>query len=247
METRSEQTPSIKATMDAPIQIKHRHPWLRRVASVALLVLASLLLAIVAFRFVNPPINPVAIAEKLRSKTLGPKHWVQLTDISQDLPLAVIASEDGRFCDHWGVDWGAVRDATLEGGGVGGFRGASTIPMQTVKNLYLWPERSYVRKVLEVPLAYLLSALWPKRIVMETYLNIAPWGRGTVGAEAASRRYFHKGAGALTRREAALLVAALPAPNLRNPAKPSPRMLGIAQSIERKMPIPASRSACLSP
>ncbi len=119
--------------------------------------------------------------------------------------------------------------------------------MQTVKNLYLWPERSYVRKVLEVPLAYLLSALWPKKIVMETYLNIAPWGRGTVGAEAASRRYFHKGAGALTRREAALLVAALPAPNLRNPAKPSPRMLGIAQSIERKMPIPASRSACLSP
>jgi monofunctional biosynthetic peptidoglycan transglycosylase len=101
-----------------------------------------------------------------------------------------------------------------------------------------------VRKVLEVPLAYLLSVFWPKQRVMEVYLNIAQWGPGIFGAEAASQHYFHKSAAELSRREALLLAAALPSPRLRKPSTPNPRMLRIARSIERRMPILALRSAC---
>jgi len=219
-----------------------RHPWIRRAARIVLTVAAVVLFSIVAFRFVNPPITPVMLVEKLKGHTLR-RDWVRLDDISRQLPLAVIASEDGRFCVHWGVDWGAVREA-IE---AGGFRGASTIPMQTAKNVYLWNGRSYVRKALEMPLAYVMSLIWPRERMMEVYLNVAQWGPGLFGAEAASRYYFHKSAADLTRREAVLLAAALPNPRWRNPAKPSRRMIRIANAIEGRMPIVASRSTCVLP
>jgi monofunctional glycosyltransferase len=231
----------------AKTKAKRGHSWLRRIGLVVLALMAALLLSIIAFRFINPPITPVMVAEKLRGKTLK-YRFVPLEDIARDLPLAVIASEDGRFCNHWGVDWAAVRDAIQEARKRGrGFRGASTIPMQTAKNLYLWTDRSYVRKVLEVPLAYLLTLFWPKERVIETYLNIAQWGPGIFGAEAASQRYFKKSASELTRREALLLAVSLPAPNLRNPGKPSPRMLRMAKAVERRMPVLAARSICVVP
>src|SRR3990170_8006604 len=223
--------------------VKTRHPWLRRAGLVALGVFAFLLLSIVVFRFVNPPITTVMLVEKLKGHTLR-RHWVPLENISRNLPVAVIAGEDGRFCDHWGVDWGAVKDAIEEANGLG-FRGASTIPMQTAKNLYLWKERSYVRKVLEVPLAYLMSLAWPKRRMMEVYLNIAQWGPGIFGAEAASRYYFHKSAAALSRGEAALLAASLPNPRIRNPAKPNPKVRLLARAIEKRMAIMAGRADCV--
>jgi monofunctional glycosyltransferase len=233
--------------MGAKKPAKRRHSWLGRVGLVVLLLVAGLLLSVIAFRFVNPPITPVMIAEKLRGTTLE-HRWMPLHDMSRELPLAVIASEDGRFCLHWGVDWGAVKDAMEEAKRRhGSFRGASTIPMQTAKNLYLWTDRSYVRKVLEVPLAYLLTAFWPKERVIEVYLNIAQWGPGIFGAEAAGQHYFNKSAAELTRREALLLAAALPSPRTRNPGKPSPRMLRIAKSVERRMPVLAARSACVVP
>jgi monofunctional biosynthetic peptidoglycan transglycosylase len=225
---------------------KPRQKWIRRAGWALLILMAALLVSIIAFRFVNPPITPVMIAEKLRGTTLQ-RQWVPLEDMSPNLPLAVIASEDGQFCNHWGVDWGAVHDAVNEARRGGGFRGASTITMQTAKNLYLWTHRSYVRKVLEVPLAYLLTLFWPKERVIEVYLNVAQWGPGVFGAEAASQLYFHKSASALTRREALLLAAALPSPRIRNPGKPSPRMLRIANSVGKRMPILASRSICVLP
>jgi monofunctional biosynthetic peptidoglycan transglycosylase len=159
----------------------------------------------------------------------------------------VIASEDGRFCVHWGVDWGAVRDAVKEGGGLGAFRGASTIPMQTAKNLYLWNGRSYVRKALEMPLAYVMSFIWPKQRMIEVYLNVAQFGPGIFGAEAASRYYFHKPAADLTRHEAVLLAVALPNPRWRNPAKPSRHMLLVARAVERRMPVIGQRAGCVLP
>jgi monofunctional biosynthetic peptidoglycan transglycosylase len=223
---------------------QHRHPWLRRIARFLLLLAVAILLSVVAFRFINPPITPVMLVEKLKGNTLR-RDWVPLQDISPQLPLAVIASEDGRFCVHWGVDWGAVRDAVKEGGGLQGLRGASTIPMQTAKNLYLWNGRSFVRKALEVPLAYVMSALWPKQRMMEVYLNVAQFGPGIFGAEAASRYYFHKSAAELTRHEAVLLAAALPNPRFRNPARQSRRALVIARAVERRMPIIAQRSGCV--
>lgn len=222
---------------------KH-HPWLRRVVLALLILAGALLLSIVAFRFVNPPITPVMVVDKLKGATLK-RRWVPLEKISPNLRLAVVSSEDGRFCAHWGVDWGAVRDAVNAAHSLKGVRGASTIPMQTAKNLYLWKQRSYVRKALEVPLAYLMTAIWPKRRMMEVYLNIAQWGPGVFGAEAASRYYFHKPASALTRREAVLLAAALPNPRLRNPAKPSRRMRLVANAVENRMPYMVKRASCV--
>ena len=223
-----------------------KHPWLRRIGRFFVVLAALVLLSIVVFRFINPPITPVMLVEKLRGSTL--RHdWMGLEDMSRALPLAAISSEDGRFCAHWGVDWSAVKEAIDEGGGLGAFRGASTIPMQTAKNLYLWSGRSYVRKAIEVPLAYLMSALWPKPRMMEVYLNIAQFGPGVFGVDAASRYYFRKSAADLTRREAILLVAALPNPRFRNPAKPSRRMLLVARAIESRLPIMAPRSACVLP
>ena len=225
---------------------RKKHPWLWRAWRFFSILAAILLLSIVAFRFINPPVTPVMLVEKMRGATL--RHtWVPLEDMSRQLPLAAISSEDGRLCAHWGVDWGAVKEAIDEGGSFGAFRGASTIPMQTAKNLYLWSGRSYVRKALEVPLAYLMSALWSKARMMEVYLNVAQFGRGIFGVEAASRYYFHKSAAELTRREAVLLVATLPNPRFRNPAKPSRRMLLVARAIEARLPIMAPRSTCVLP
>ncbi|MGH6792923.1 MAG: monofunctional biosynthetic peptidoglycan transglycosylase [Methyloceanibacter sp.] len=219
-------------------------PWLRHLARLFLFVIVALVVSIVLFRFVNPPITSVIALNKLKGTTVR-QHWVPLKDMSRNLPLAVIASEDGRFCLHWGVDWSAVKEAIDEGGGLAGFRGASTIPMQTAKNLYMWNRRSYVRKIIEAPLAYLITFIWPKERVMEVYLNIAQWGPGLFGAEAASRHYFGKSAAALTKREAALLAVTLPNPVQRNPARPDRRMRLIADTVQRRLPIIAKRADCV--
>jgi monofunctional glycosyltransferase len=225
---------------------KKRHPWLRRTFRLISVVAAVIVLSIIAFRFINPPITPVMAVEKLRGHTLR-HQWLPLRDMSPQLPLAAIASEDGQFCTHWGVDLGAVKDAIKEGGGLGAVRGASTIPMQTAKNLYLWSGRSYVRKAIEVPLAALMSVLWSKARMMEVYLNVAQFGPGIFGVEAASRYYFHKSAADLTRHEAVLLVAALPNPRFRNPARPSRRMLLVTRAVEQRLPIMFQRTGCLEP
>lgn len=225
---------------------RKRTPWLRWLVFIVLIAAASVLLSIVVFRYVNPPITSVIAINKLRGATVQ-QQWVPLESISRNLPLAVIAAEDGRFCLHWGVDWSAVKEAIDEGGGLAGFRGASTIPMQTAKNLYMWNRRSYVRKVIEAPLAYLLTIVWPKERVMEVYLNIAQFGPGIFGAEAASRHYFKKSASKLTRREAVLLAVTLPSPRTRNPAKPNARMLRLANAVERRLPYIATRADCVAP
>jgi monofunctional biosynthetic peptidoglycan transglycosylase len=222
---------------------KH-HPWLRRVALALLVLAGAVLLSIVAFRFVNPPITTVMAVEKLSGATLK-RRWVPLEKISRNLRLAVVSSEDGNFCTHWGVDWAAVSDAIDQAQSLKGVRGASTIAMQTAKNLYLWNQRNYLRKAIEVPLAYLMTAIWPKPRMMEVYLNIAQWGPGVFGAEAASRYYFRKPASRLTKREAVLLAVALPNPRRRNPAKPSRRMRLIADTIERRMPYMTKRASCV--
>jgi monofunctional biosynthetic peptidoglycan transglycosylase len=148
--------------------------------------------------------------------------WVPLDDISRNLVAAVVTSEDARFCSHHGVDWIEMRNAIEDEDGEGGpSRGASTITMQTVKNLFLWNSRSFIRKGLEIPMALGLDQLWSKRRILEVYLNIAEWGEGVFGAEAAARRDFGKSARELTPREAALLAAALPNPKLRDARHPS--------------------------
>jgi monofunctional biosynthetic peptidoglycan transglycosylase len=219
--------------------------WLLRAVSVTVILVGLLVLGIVAFRLAAPA-TPVRVAEKLFGMKVS-DEWVPLADMPRELPVAVIASEDGRFCDHWGVDWPAVKDAVLENRNLSGLRGASTVPMQLAKNLFLWSQRAYLRKALEIPLAYLLTALWPKKVVIESYLNIAPWGPGIFGVEEASRYYFKKGAYALTRREAILLAISLPSPILRSPAKPTPKMLKIAKVVDDRMRAFAPRYSCVLP
>jgi monofunctional glycosyltransferase len=128
------------------------------------------------------------------------RNYVPLWRVSENLRNAVIVSEDTRFCQHHGVDWGALRYVIDHPGAAGPKRGASTIPMQTAKNLFLWPSRSYLRKVIEIPLALLIDLEWPKKRTLEVYLNLAQWGDGVFGAEAAARHYFHKAQKSSTRK-----------------------------------------------
>jgi monofunctional biosynthetic peptidoglycan transglycosylase len=217
---------------------------LARLGLAAAILAGAVLVSIVLFRFVNPPITATMVVDKLRGGTLH-RQWVPLEKISPNLQLAVIASEDGNFCDHRGVDWGAVREVINKAKSLKAVRGASTIPMQVAKNLYLWERRNYVRKALEVPLAYAMTTLWPKRRMLEVYLNIAQWGPHTYGAEAASRRYFGKPASRLTRRQAVLLAAALPNPHARNPARPNRKMRLIASAVQRRLPYISKRADCV--
>lgn len=157
-------------------------------------------------------------------------RWVAIEDISPQLALCVVASEDQKFPDHGGFDYQSIRKATLEARGRP--RGASTISQQVVKNLFLWPGRSLIRKGLEAYLTVWVEALWPKRRILEVYLNVAEFGPGVFGAEAASRRFFAKSARRLTIRQAALLAAVLPSPKRMSAAEPSEYVRGRAVEIE---------------
>ncbi|MEZ5897932.1 MAG: monofunctional biosynthetic peptidoglycan transglycosylase [Hyphomicrobiaceae bacterium] len=192
----------------------------RYLMAAALVWLVAVFLLILTYRFVDPPMSALMLQRKLIGEDV--KHtWVPLAAISPKLVRAVIVSEDGRFCQHWGVDVEAIESAIAKSGD-GTPRGASTISMQVAKNLFLWPSKSYVRKVLEVPLTVAIETLWPKRRIMEVYLNIAEWGPGVFGAEEAARHHFRKPARRLSDREASQLAVALPNPIRRDAGKPGP-------------------------
>lgn len=195
--------------------------------------LALALLGLLALWSFAPPVSTLMAARLVTFQPMQ-RVWTPLARLSPHLIASVIASEDGQFCRHRGVDWAALRDVVSEAGADGPARGASTISMQTAKNLFLWPGRSALRKALEIPLAMALDRLWGKRRVIEVYLNIAEWGEGTFGAEAAARRYFNKSAADLTPREAALLVSALPNPFRRDPAKPGVIQNRVAGIVMRR-------------
>jgi len=153
----------------------------------------------------------------------APRHaWVPLERISPHLARAVVVAEDSRFHDHAGFDWEQIRRAWEEGRRGGATRGASTITQQTVKNLYLTPSRHVLRKAREAVLTAWMEAWLPKDRILELYLNAVELGPGVFGAEAAAKRYFGRPAANLTRDQAALLAATLPAPLRRNPGAPSP-------------------------
>jgi monofunctional glycosyltransferase len=203
----------------------------------ALLILILVLLALpylIApfYRFVQPVSTPMLWRWAAGSRV--ERVFVPLSRIAPTLPLAVIVAEDGSFCHNRGVDLGAMREALEETDDIGGLRGGSTITQQTAKNLFLWPGRSFVRKVLEFPLALWINLVLPKRRVLEIYLNIAEWGpNGEFGAEAAARWAFRKSARDLTAREAAQLAAILPNPirrSARAPSAPVRRLAGVYES-----------------
>ncbi len=193
-----------------------------------------------------PPVSTLMLGRWL---TLQPvtRDYAPLEEISPSLPLAVMTSEDSLFCQHRGVDWGALREVVEDADEDGPSRGASTIPMQVAKNLFLWPSRSYIRKGMEIPVALYLDLVWSKRRMMEVYLNVAEWGDGIFGAEAAAQKYFRKSAKNLTRQEAALLAKALPNPLLRNPGRPSGRLRALAGRLQGRMTREAPFGSCVKP
>ena len=187
-----------------------------------------------AYKWVDPPITVPIAWETLTGKRPAQK-WVPLQEISKSLIAGATMSEDAKFCRHNGIDWDSLQgsiDAARDGERA---RGASTIPMQTVKNLFLWQSRSYVRKAIELPLALWADFILGKRRIMEIYLNIAEFGPSIYGAEAASNVYFDKKAAKLSRAEAARLATALPNPKARNPARPSRRHASLARKVERRI------------
>jgi monofunctional glycosyltransferase len=213
-----------------------------RVLTRALLVtgglLALLLLAAAAL-----PMPSTLMLARFASGAPVERYWVELDRVSPQMMRAVIASEDQRFCSHAGVDLGALKEVLTEEEGPS--RGASTIAMQTVKNLYLWHGRSWIRKGLEIPLALAADLAWSKRRTMTLYLNVAEFGDGLFGVEAAARRYYGKSAAALTAREAAELTASLPNPRLRNPRAASPRARANTQLILARMAALDGRADCV--
>jgi monofunctional biosynthetic peptidoglycan transglycosylase len=188
--------------------------WLFWAAVACSVVLAALF----AYDSARPPVSMLMLADRLSGQSVT-RAPVPLGQVSPNLVSAVLMSEDAQFCSHHGVDWDALHEVMSDPDGPS--RGASTITMQTAKNLFLWPGRSYIRKGLEIPMALILDAVWSKRQILDAYLNVAEWGVGIFGVEAAARFYFRKPAGQLTGREAALLASALPNPRIRNPVHPT--------------------------
>lgn len=197
-----------------------------------LLALLFPVIWVLLYRFVPIPGTSLMILRAAEGATIqrSPKS---IDDISPNLIRAVIAAEDSRFCLHDGFEWEAMRAAWEANKQGRRLRGASTISQQTAKNVFLWPQRSYVRKAMEVPFTILMETLWPKRRIMEAYLNVAEWGDGIFGAEAAAQHHFGKSARSLTTREAARLAAVLPSPRRWSASNPSSRVARRAARIER--------------
>ncbi len=213
----------------------------------AIIILSLIIVGLsVFYRFV-PPSYSALMLWRMASGVQTDYRWRPLDRISGNLAYAVIASEDARFCQHNGVDWRAVETVweDFQRSGNNRPRGASTIPMQVARNLFLWPSRNYLRKALEVPIAYLLDMVWTKRRMIEIYLNIVEWGPGIYGAEAASQFYFGHNAAKLNPTQAALLAAALPSPLARNPARPSRKLARLAYSVQKRLGAIRGRATCI--
>jgi monofunctional glycosyltransferase len=190
----------------------------RGAAWVALTFFCIFVVLVAVYSFA-PPVSTLMLARLVTGRSYE-RVYTPLREIAPTVTAAVIASEDASFCSNDGVDWGALHEVLREAGKNGPSRGASTLTMQTAKNLFLWPGRSTVRKGLEIGVALVLGKVWSKRRTIEIYLNIAEWGDGTFGVEAAAQRYFHKKASQLDASEAALLATALPNPFKRDAAHP---------------------------
>lgn len=191
----------------------------------------STLLLTLLLRFVPLPFSAVMIQRRVESwfdpKPYQSRHdWVPLEDIAPCMGVAVIASEDQNFAEHFGFDWKAIEKAMDHNERSRRKRGASTVSQQTAKNVFLWSSRSWVRKGFEVYFTLLIETLWPKERILEVYLNSVEFGDGVFGVEAAARTYFGKSAKQLRPAEAALLAAVLPNPHRFKAGAPSPYIRG---------------------
>ena len=203
---------------------------------------ASTILSVVAFRFLPVVVTPLMVIRVVQQAKEGRElkmshDWVSLEEISPSLPVAVIASEDGKFLGHHGFDFEAIQHAAKRNLEHPEKRklGASTISQQTAKNVFLWPGRSWWRKGLEAYFTSLIELLWTKQRIMEVYLNSIEMGEGIYGAEAVAQEHFGCTARELTRSQCALIAATLPNPRRFSSKNPSAYMLKRQKRIEREM------------
>lgn len=205
-----------------PRRRKPRLPRALRLAAFAVLALLGVsLLLTLPLRFVAPATTAFMLQDASGRDPVA-WQWRDWPSLGEHLPIAAVASEDQKFSEHFGFDVAAIRDSVEDAERGRRLRGASTISQQLAKNLYLWPGRSFLRKGLEAWLTVFLELGLPKRRILEIYLNVAEFGPGVYGAEAAARHFFGKPAAALSAREAALLVAVLPNPHRYNAGRPTP-------------------------
>lgn len=219
-------------------------PGIRRILKwtgiLLIIIWAVTVVQVLALRFINPPFTVLTAWQWMWNqdniRRNPPRHiWKPLHRISPHLRKAVLAAEDQRFLSHHGFDFvemnKAVRNMALKKG----FRGASTITMQVARTLFLWPGRNWPRKAAEAYYTVLIEMFWSKKRILEMYLNMVDWGTGLIGAEAASRYYFHRSCVSLSPSQAALLAAVLPSPHKWSPRRPNPRVLRRQKRIIRDM------------
>jgi monofunctional biosynthetic peptidoglycan transglycosylase len=190
------------------------------IAGLVLLLVVPVVL-VLPWRWIDPPTSAFMARARWEGYEVE-QRWVDWAAISPHLPIAVVAAEDQNFPHHHGFDLESIRSAIAEHRQRQ--RGASTISQQVVKNLFLWPSASWIRKGLEAYLTLFVEALWPKRRILEVYLNVAELGPGVFGVQAASERFFGDSAGEVTERQAATLAAVLPSPKRFSAAEPSPHV-----------------------
>lgn len=195
-----------------PVKPARKPHWFGRAFHGLLWAVVIVHLYALALRIMPVPGTVLMVQRALAGETIR-KDWTPIEDISPHLPRAILGGEDSRFCEHRGIDFEAVQDALSDNAEGGRRRGGSTITQQTAKNVFLWNGGGYARKAVEAWFALYTDVVWGKRRTMEIYLNVAEWGDGIFGAEAAAQTRFGKPASDLTKREAALLAAVLPSPN----------------------------------
>jgi monofunctional biosynthetic peptidoglycan transglycosylase len=212
-----------------------RNPWRRWLLRIVFVFLLVSVLPVLLLRWIPPPTSAVMLARILGEGQTQDYQWVPLERIAPDAALAVVAAEDQKFPNHWGFDFDAILDAAESHARGGRLRGASTLTQQVARNLFLWQGRSYLRKGLETWMTVLLEIAWPKRRILEVYLNIAEMGERTFGVQAASRRYFARPAAAINANQAALLAAVLPNPRRFRVDQPSAYVLERRDRILQQM------------
>ena len=232
-----------------------RRRWRARLWKLPVAFVAFSVLQVLALRFVDPPFSAFMAARQLDAALAGDfgfriaHDWRNLDAMSPDLPLALVAAEDQNFATHHGFDFAAIEQAQAHnqkmieraqkrGKPVRRLRGASTISQQTAKNLFLWQGRGptrWARKGLEAWYTALIELLWPKRRILEVYANVAEFGDGIYGAQAAARSFFRKDAARLSAAEAARLAAVLPSPRRYSASRPGPYVQGRTRAIQRQM------------
>ncbi|GGO57135.1 monofunctional biosynthetic peptidoglycan transglycosylase [Roseovarius pacificus] len=201
--------------------------WVRRwTIRFCLIVILVVVGTVAAHRVLTPP-QTFYMGQEARRLGGIDYQWVPLDEVAPVMARAVVAAEDANFCLHWGFDMAAIRTAIEDGGG----RGASTLSQQTVKNVYLWHGRSWLRKALEAAITPVVEGLWTKRRIIEVYLNVAEFDEGIFGVEAAARHYFGVGPEDLSAMQAARLAAVLPDPKDRSASKPGEWLRKRAASI----------------